>query len=50
MSDYVSYEVSQNLPAGPKYGKHLRGIIGALGHADAAEVARIVETRAIGHN
>ena len=46
MSDYVSYEVRPNLPvAGPKYGKHLRGIIGALGHADAAEVARIVETQ-----
>ena len=46
MSDYVSYEVRPNLPvAGPKYGKNLRGITGALSHADAAEVARTVETQ-----
>ncbi|MGI6627358.1 MAG: isoleucine--tRNA ligase [Bacillota bacterium] len=46
MSDYVSYEVRANLPvAGPKYGKNLRAIIGALGRIDTSEIARIVETR-----
>ncbi len=41
LSDYVTYELRANLPvAGPKYGKDLRSIMGALGKLDARKAAK----------
>jgi isoleucyl-tRNA synthetase len=40
LGDVLAYEVKPNLPLlGPKYGKQLGGIRGALGKMDAADVA-----------